>query len=283
MKKVLSLTLGIAMVAASLVGCKAGSSTAITVLSREEGSGTRGAFVELLEVEKEVNGEMVDSIVETAEITNSTSVMLTTVKGNESAIGYVSLGSLNDTVKAVKIDGAEPTAAAAKNGSYKLSRPFNLVVKGEASPLAADFMGFILSTQGQSVVEKAGYVPLETEKSYVKKTASGTLKIGGSSSVAPVMQKLKEAYEKLNPDITIEIQESDSTTGINSVAEGSFQIGMSSRGLTAEEEKKGLTSTVIATDGIAVIVNAKNTVESLSSQQVKEIYMGEITDWAELK
>lgn len=282
MKKVLSLVLGIMLAATQLAGCGGGGGTAITVLSREEGSGTRGAFVELFGVEEEVNGEDVDATTAAAEITNSTSVMLTTVNGNKGAIGYVSLGSLNDTAKAVKIDGAEPTTANIKEGSYKVSRPFNIVTEGEANKETADFISFIMSAEGQAVVEDAGYISEGGSGNYAGSDISGTVKVGGSSSVSPVMQKLKEAYEKLNPNVTVEIQESDSTTGINGVAEGSFHIGMASRELKPEEEEQGLAARVIAIDGIAVIVNSDSNIDDLTSEQVRSIYLGEITDWAEL-
>ncbi len=283
MKRVMSLVLGIATAVTCFAGCGGGMGTSITVLSREEGSGTRGAFVELFQVEEEIKGETVDNITAMAEITNSTSVMLTTVKGNKSAIGYVSLGSLNDTVKAVKIDGAEPTTANIKNGSYKVSRPFNIVTKGELPKEATDFIDFIMSAEGQAVVEDAGYISEGNLGNYVATGTSGTVKVGGSSSVSPVMQKLKEAYEKLNPNISVEIQESDSTTGINGVVEGSFDIGLASRELKAEEEGKGLETTAIAIDGIAVIVNHENEIDGLTSEQVRSVYLGDTSDWAELK
>ena len=283
MKRVMSLVLGIALAVTCLAGCGGKIGRSITVLSREEGSGTRGAFVELFQVEEEIKGEMVDNITAMAEITNSTSVMLTTVKGNKSAIGYVSLGSLNDTVKAVKIDGAEPTAVNIKNGSYKISRPFNIVTKGEIGKEASDFISFIMSAEGQTVVEDAGYISGGNSGKYTSKNLNGTVKVGGSSSISPVMQRLKEAYEKLNPDTTVEIQESDSTTGINGTLEGSFDIGLASRELKAEEEEKGLETTAIAMDGIAVIVNHENEIDELTSEQVRSIYLGDTSDWAELK
>ncbi len=281
MKRVLSLILSLGIIT-SLAGCNAGKTTAITVLSREEGSGTRGAFVELFEVEEEVKGKQVDATTAMAEITNSTSVMLTTVNGNKSAIGYVSLGSLNDTVKAVKIEGAAPTVANIKNGSYKVSRSFNIVTKGQQTEATADFISFILSAEGQAVVEKSGYISEGNKGSYKATDISGTVKVGGSSSVSPVMQKLKESYEKLNPYITVEIQESDSTTGINGIAEGNFDIGMASRELKPQESQQNLKAQAIAIDGIAVIVNSENTRDELTAQQIKSIYLGKITDWSEL-
>lgn len=283
MKKVLSLALGITLAVIQLTGCSGKGRTTITVLSREEGSGTRGAFVELFGVEEEVRGAVVDATTDMAEITNSTSVMLTTVKGNESTIGYVSLGSLNDTVKAVRVDGVEPTAANIKNGNYKASRTFNIVTKGETEKAAEDFISFIMSAEGQAVVEKAGYISEGNKGGYVSAGLTGTVKVGGSSSVSPVMQKLKEAYEKVSRGVTVEIQESDSTTGINGAIEGNFHIGMASRELKPDEAGQGLESRAIAVDGIAVVVNNNSGVDNLTSGQIRSIYLGEITDWSELQ
>ena len=232
----------------------------ITVISREDGSGTRGAFIELFGIEvKNDAGEKVDMTTDDAEITNSTSVMMTSVAGNTEAIGYISLGSLNDTVKAVKIDGAEATVDNIKSGTYKIARPFNIATKGEVSDVAQDFIKYIMSEDGQKVV------------------------VGGSSSVTPVMEKLKEAYVALNPDVTIEVQQSDSTTGMTSAIEGVCDIGMASRDLKDSELEAGLTPTVIAMDGIAVVVNNESPVAELTSENVKDIFTGEITDWADVQ
>ena len=254
----------------------------ITVISREDGSGTRGAFIELFEVKNDA-GEKVDMTTDDAEITNSTSVMMTSVAGNTEAIGYISLGSLNDTVKAVKIDGAEATVDNIKSGTYKIARPFNIATKGEVSDVAQDFIKYIMSEDGQKVVEDNGYISQGNDGAYESAGLSGKVVVGGSSSVTPVMEKLKEAYVALNPDVTIEVQQSDSTTGMTSAIEGVCDIGMASRDLKDSEIEKGLTGTTIAMDGIAVIVNNDSPVEELSSDSVKGIYTGEITDWADVQ
>ena len=256
----------------------------ITVISREDGSGTRGAFIELFGIEvKNDAGEKVDMTTDDAEITNSTSVMMTSVAGNTEAIGYISLGSLNDTVKAVKIDGAEATVDNIKSGTYKIARPFNIATKGEVSDVAQDFIKYIMSEDGQKVVEDNGYISQGNDGAYESAGLSGKVVVGGSSSVTPVMEKLKEAYVALNPDVTIEVQQSDSTTGMTSAIEGVCDIGMASRDLKDSEIEKGLTGTTIAMDGIAVIVNNDSSVEELSSDSVKGIYTGEITDWADVQ
>ena len=252
----------------------------ITVISREDGSGTRGAFIELFGIEvKNDAGEKVDMTTDDAEITNSTSVMMTSVAGNTEAIGYISLGSLNDTVKAVKIDGAEATVDNIKSGTYKIARPFNIATKGEVSDVAQDFIKYIMSEDGQKVVEDNGYISQGNDGAYEPAGLSGKVVVGGSSSVTPVMEKLKEAYVALNPDVTIEVQQSDSTTGMTSAIEGVCDIGMASRDLKDSEIEKGLTGTTIAMDGIAVIVNQKNPAEDLSSDTVKGIFTGGTTTW----
>ena len=254
----------------------------ITVLSREDGSGTRGAFVELFKMEEVVNGKKLDMTTDSAEITNSTSVMMASVAGNRNAIGYISLGSLNDSVKALAVDGTAPSAEAIKEGSYKISRPFNLVLSNKAGKLAQDFLAFILSSEGQAVVEKAGYIGIEGAKPYSGAGLSGKIVVAGSSSVTPSMEKLKEAYLKLNPDVSIEIQLSDSTTGMNAARDGICDIGMASRELKDSELKAGLKPIVMAMDGIAVVVNKENPVNGLSSEQIKNIFTGAITDWSSL-
>lgn len=259
------------------------ASGAITVVSREEGSGTRGAFVELLGIEEETDGEKVDMTTEEASVTNSTSVMMTTVSGDENAIGYISLGSLNDTVKAVKVDGNEATAENVADGTYKVSRPFNIVTPREVSETAQDFINYILSAEGQQIIEDNGYIKADTEAAaYEAAGVSGKVVVAGSSSIAPVMEKLKEAYEEVNADVTVEVQQSDSTTGVNSAAEGICDIGMASRNLKDEETELGLVGTVIANDGIAVIVNNANEIEDLTSEQIKSIFTGETAEWEAL-
>lgn len=253
----------------------------ISVVSREDGSGTRGAFVELFGVEEEKDGEKVDMTTADANITNSTSVMMTQVAGNEYAIGYTSLGALNDTVKAVKIGGVDASAENVKNGSYEISRLFNIAVKEGVSDAAKDFMGFIMSEEGQAIIEEEGYIPVEVEGAYASTGASGKVTVGGSSSVAPVMEKLAEAYKKVNTNVNVEVQQSDSTTGMTSAMDGSYDIGMASRELKDSELEGGLTPTVIALDGIAVIVNNDNTTEDLTTDQVKAIFTGEVSTWEE--
>lgn len=251
----------------------------ITVVSREDGSGTRGAFVELFEIEE--NGEDMTTV--DAEITNSTSVMMTTIAGNPAAIGYISLGSLNDTVKALKIDGAEASVDTIKDGSYKISRPFNIAVADGLSETAEDFISFIMSEDGQKVIEDNGYISQGSSGAYSASGLDGKVVVAGSSSVTPVMEKLKEAYEALNPNVNIEVQQSDSTTGMTSAIEGVCDIGMASRELKDSELEAGLTPTEIAMDGIAVIVNNDSPLEELSSGSVKAIFTGEVTDWADVK
>lgn len=256
----------------------------IVVVSREDGSGTRGAFIELFGIEeKDADGKKVDMTTEDAEITNSTAVMMTTIAGNMDAIGYISLGSLNDTVKAVKVDGIEATAENIKNGTYKISRPFNIATKGDVSALAQDFIDYILSADGQAVVEKKGYIKSSEATAYAGSKPAGKIVVAGSSSVTPVMEALKEAYMAVNTGAEIEIQESDSTTGMNSTVDGICDIGMASRELKDSEIEKGLTSTVIAQDGIAVIVNNDSAVEGVTSETVKGVYTGEITTWDQVK
>ena len=252
----------------------------ITVISREDGSGTRGAFVELLGVEDEDGNDMTTV---SAEISNSTEVVIQSVAGNTGAIGYISLGSLDGTVKGVKIDGVEPTAENVASGDYTVSRPFNVATKGELQNEAAqDFMNYIMSAEGQAVVEEAGYIPVEGAETFTSTSPSGSVTISGSSSVSPLMEKLKEAYEAVNPNVSIELQTSGSTTGMTNAINGMCDIGMASRELKQEELDQGLLNTVIATDGIAIIVNNDSPIEELTSEQVRDIYLGSITDWSEL-
>lgn len=256
----------------------------ISPVSREDGSGTRGAFIELFGIEtKDEAGNKVDNTTELAEVTNSTSVMLTTVQGNEYAIGYVSLGSLNDSVKALNIDGAEATVDNIKSGTYKISRPFNIITKEGLSDVAADFVKYIMSEDGQAVVEENGYISQGNEGAYEASGISGKVTVAGSSSVTPVMEKLKEAYVALNPDVDVEVQQSDSTTGVNSAIEGICDIGMASRELKDSEASEGISATAIALDGIAVIVNNDNPISDMTSDQVCSIFVGETQDWADIK
>ena len=256
----------------------------MSVISREEGSGTRGAFIELFGIEqKDANGEKVDYTTEEAAITNSTSVMMTSVAGDKYAIGYISLGSLNDTVKAAKIDGVEATVANIKAGTYKISRPFNIATKEGLSDLSKDFIAFILSSEGQKVIEDNGYIAVvEGAAAYAGTKPEGKIVIAGSSSVTPVMEKLKEAYLAINANAEIEIQQSDSSTGMTSAIDGICDIGMASRELKDSELEAGLTPTVIAMDGIAVILNNDNPLAELTKDQVLSIYTGETTLWNEI-
>ena len=262
----------------------AGSSSksqTITVVSREDGSGTRGAFIELFGIEeKDASGKKVDNTTDDATITNSTEVMMTTVAGDEAAIGYTSLGALNSSIKALKVDGAEATAANVKSGTYKISRPFNIATKGTVSEVTQDFINYILSEDGQKIVESNGYISQGNSGAFTSNGASGKIVVAGSSSVTPVMQKLLEAYQKVNTGAKIELQESDSTTGMTAAIDGTCDIGMASRELKDSEKSAGLTNQVIALDGIAVIVNNKNSASNITSEQVKAIFTGETTDWS---
>lgn len=276
-KKLLTVLVAAALAAATLVSCGKQNDT-ITVVSREDGSGTRGAFTELMGIEKDGT----DRTYAKAEISNSTSVVISTVAGNKNAIGYISLGSLNDSVKAVKIDGVDATADNVKNGSYKISRPFIITTKDGISDLAADFIKFILSDDGQAIVSEK-YITVGGSGAYTASGLSGKVTLAGSTSVSPLMDELAAAYKELNPDVVIEIQQSGSGAGIQSALEGVCDIGMSSRELKDSEKEAGLTPTVMALDGIAVIVNKDNGIGTLSSEQIQSIYIGETTSWADVK
>ena len=276
--KVFAAVAALGVLAGSFTGC-GGASGAISVITREDGSGTRGAFTELCGILQDDK----DNTVSSAEVTNSTAVMLTTVAGNTAAIGYVSVGSLDDSVKALKVDGVEPSADTVADGSYSISRPFNLVLKdGEnLSDAAQDFYNYIMSKDAAEVINKEGYVA-QGAAAYTSNGAKGNVVVAGSSSVTPVMTKLKEAYASVNPDVTVDVQQSDSTTGVTSTQEGVCDIGMASRELKDEETKENLTATEIARDGIAVVVNNDNDIDELTSDQVKAIFTGETTDWEDL-
>lgn len=282
MKKMKRIVLTVTILALFITGCATGGGNEIVVVSREEGSGTRGAFIELFGIEeKDSNGNKVDKTTDEATVVNSTSVVMTTVAGNKNSIGYISLGSLNDTVKAVKVDGVEPTVENIKNNTYKVFRPFIIATKGNPGELTQDFISFILSSDGQKVVEENGYIAASEKGPYSSTKPSGKIVIAGSSSVTPLMEKLKEAYLKVNTNAEIEIQASDSTTGMKLAMEGTCDIGMASRELKESELKK-LKPTVIAMDGIVVIVNKENPVSNLTSDQIKGIFKGEITSWNEV-
>lgn len=281
------LTFGLAAVMAlSLAGCGGNSGSAdseggdITVISREEGSGTRDAFVELTGVMQ----DDVDRTIDTAEISNSTSVVTQSVAGNEAAIGYISMGSLDDSVKALKIGGVEATTDNVKSGDYELQRPFNIVTKGEVAELPQDFINFIMSAEGQSIINEEGYIAVDDNASnYEASGLTGSITLAGSTSVSPVMEVLADAYKKLNDGVTIEIQQTGSGAGIQSTIEGVCDIGMASRALEDEEAAEGLESQEIALDGIAVIVNTNNAAEDITMEQIMKIYTGEITTWSEIQ
>lgn len=287
--KVLVLSLILAVAATSIMtGC--GSTNdgivedptgEITVISREDGSGTRGAFVELLGIEqKNEEGVKIDYTTLLAEVTNSTAVMIQSIYGNDNAIGYISLGSMSDMVKALSVDGIAPSVDTVKDGTYPVARPFNIVYnESSIDEVARDFIAYVMSEQGQAIVEENGYVSQGNNGAYASLKLSGELTVGGSSSVTPVMEKIAESYKELNPNVTIEVQQSDSTTGVQSVAEGVCDIGMASRAIKEEEIALGLTPLTIAMDGIVVVVHNENGLKNLASEQVRDIYMGVLTTW----
>ena len=275
MKKLFAIVLALALTCAVAFAAEG----TITVMSREDGSGTRGAFVELTGVEQ----DDVDMTTLDAVITNSTAVMLTSVAGDPAAIGYVSMGSLNETVKAVSVDGNAATVEGIKDGSYTLARPFVVTTYGEVGEIAQDLLNYIMSAEGQAIINEEGYIAIDdAAEAYTAAGVSGEITVGGSSSVTPVMEKLAEAYMALNPDVTVVVQQSDSTTGVTGTIEGTVDLGMASRALKAEEEEQGVVGTTIAMDGIAVIVNLENDTENLTTEQIMNIYTGAITDWSEL-
>ena len=275
MKKLFAIVLALALTCAVAFAAEG----TITVMSREDGSGTRGAFVELTGVEQDdVDMTTVDAV-----ITNSTAVMLTSVAGDPAAIGYVSMGSLNETVKAVSVDGNAATVEGIKDGSYTLARPFVVTTYGEVGEIAQDLLNYIMSAEGQAIINEEGYIAInDAAEAYTAAGVSGEITVGGSSSVTPVMEKLAEAYMALNPDVTVIVQQSDSTTGVTGTIEGTVDLGMASRALKAEEEEQGVVGTTIAMDGIAVIVNLENDTEDLTTEQIMNIYTGATTDWSEL-
>ena len=256
----------------------------ITVITREDGSGTRGAFIELTGVEEKNDaGEKMDMTTEAAAIQSSTNGVMTAVANDETAIGYISLGSLNDTVKAVTVDGVEATSENVSNGTYTLARPFNIVTNGEATdPVAVDFIGYCMSADGQALATEEGYIGGEGAE-YTSTQPSGSITVGGSSSVSPLMEKLIEAYGEVNPNATIEMLTTDSTTGVTGALDGTYTIGMASRELKDTETAEGATATVLAMDGIAVVVNPANTTANLTVDQIKSIYTGETTVWADVQ
>lgn len=287
MKKVISILMLLAVLTVAAAGCTdaAGAfskAKEIGVVSREDGSGTRGAFIELLGIEvKGEDGSKKDMTTKEAVIAKQTDVMMTNIAGNTYGIGYISLGSLNDTVKAVQIEGVQATAENVKNGTYPIARPFNIATNGEPEGLAKDFINFILSAEGQAVVSKSYISVDDNAAAFQSENPGGKIVVAGSSSVTPVMEKLKEAYLLVNSGATIEIQMSDSSAGMTGAIDGTCDIGMASRALKDSELEK-LTPIQIALDGIAVIVNNENPVTSLGKEQVRGIFTGEVTKWSEV-
>lgn len=280
--KLAAIFTSVALAATMLASC-GGSSDKITVISREDGSGTRGAFIELTGIEeKDSNGNKTDNTKKDALICKSTDVVLTQVSGDKNAIGYISFGSLNDTVKALKVEGVEPSTATIESGDYKIVRPFNIAVKDGLSDAAQDFENYILSSDGQDIIEKAGYIKIDkSAAAYASNNASGKVVVSGSSSVTPVMEKLAEAYQKANTNVTVDVQQSDSSTGIKDAINGTSDIGMASRGISDDELSQGIKSVTIAQDAIAVIVNKDNAVEDITMDEIKAIYTGSKTTWSD--
>ena len=280
--KLAAIFTSVALAAAMLASC-GGSSDKITVISREDGSGTRGAFIELTGIEeKDSNGNKTDNTKKDALICKSTDVALTQVSGDKNAIGYISFGSLNDTVKALKVEGVEPSTATIESGDYKIVRPFNIAVKDGLSDAAQDFENYILSSEGQDIIEKAGYIKIDkSAAAYASNNASGKVVVSGSSSVTPVMEKLAESYQKANTNVTVDVQQSDSSTGIKDAINGTSDIGMASRDISDDELSQGIKSVTIAQDAIAVIVNKDNAVEDITMDEIKAIYTGSKTTWSD--
>ena len=261
------------------------ASQTISVVSREEGSGTRGAFIELTGIAtKGADGKEVDNTYLEADFVNSTSLVMTTVASNEYAIGYASLSSVlaNDTVKALKVNGVVASTEDILNQSYPIARPFNIVTKGELTDeIAKDVYAFIMSKEGQKVVGENGLVPVDTAETpaYEGKALEGKLTVGGSTSVTPIMEKLAEAYNVLQPKVVIDLQSTGSTAGVTGALDGTYQLGMASRGLKDSEKENGAVGTVIAMDGIAVIVHPDNPIEDLTVEQIRQVFVGEVTTW----
>lgn len=280
--KLAAIFTSVALAATMLASC-GGSSDKITVISREDGSGTRGAFIELTGIEeKDSNGNKTDNTKKDALICKSTDVVLTQVSGDKNAIGYISFGSLNDTVKALKVEGVEPSTATIESGDYKIVRPFNIAVKDGLSDAAQDFENYILSSDGQDIIEKAGYIKIDkSAAAYASNNASGKVVVSGSSSVTPVMEKLAEAYQKANTNVTVDVQQSDSSTGIKDAINGTSDIGMASRDISDDELSQGIKSVTIAQDAIAVIVNKDNAVDNITMDEIKAIYTGSKTTWSD--
>ena len=264
-------------------GSESGASASITVVTREDGSGTRSAFVELTGVETDEG----DMTIATAQVANSTNNVMTSVQAEPSAIGYISMGSLNETVKGIAVDGVEPTTDNVKAGTYPISRPFNIVTNGDISAqdeLTQDFVNWVMSADGQAICTEEGYIGDDAAEAYTSTQPSGSLAVGGSSSVSPVMEKLIETYmADVNPNASIDLQTTDSTNGVTGALDGTYNVGMASRAISDDEASQGAVSTQLAMDGIAVIVNTENTVSNISMDSLRGIYTGEVTDWADVQ
>lgn len=281
-KKISATIFAIVSMANVMGGCARVSSNEIAVISREDGSGTRGAFIELTGVEqKDADGNKSDMTTVDAIIAKSTDVVITQVSGNVNAIGYISSGAINDTVKAITVDGVEPTSENVKNGTYPIARPFNIATSDDISDCTQDFINYILSAEGQAIVEN-DYTPVvDDAESFTSNGATGKIVIAGSTSVSPVIEKLSEEYQTINTGVTIEIQTSDSTSGMKAVLDGTCDIGMASREL--KDDETVLNDIAIALDGIAIIVNSESTIDNLTTQQICDIYTGTITSWDEIQ
>ena len=295
MRKLITSVCAAALVLTALAGCSGegsgtqsnGSSSAsnfdstksISVVTREQGSGTRDAFVELTGLlVKDDAGNQTDTTVKSAVTLNGTQAVMSNIAGNQYAIGYISLGSLGDDVKAVSVNGVAPSAETVKDGSYVISRPFYIATQDSISDAAQDFINYILSADGQKVIEDEGYIAVSDAAAFNSSNPSGEVVVAGSSSVSPVMEKLGEAYEAINSNVSISIQTTDSSSGMNAAKEGTCDIGMASRELK-DSEKEILTGTQIAMDGIAVIVNKANTTDNLTIDQLASIFNGSTTTW----
>ncbi|HBC29891.1 MAG TPA: phosphate ABC transporter substrate-binding protein [Clostridiales bacterium] len=255
----------------------------ITVVARDAASGTRGAFHEIMNIIVKENDTEVDKLVVGALEFDGTDKVITAIEGDKYGIGYISLGSVSERIKAVAVDGVEPTVENVRSGSYSVSRPFLLVTKGTESKLVKDFLKFTESAEGQAITNEMKFIgAIDAPGEYTASGMSGTIKVAGSTSVAPLMEKLQEAYNELNPDVTFETQAQGSSQGIKAAIDGSYDIGMASRELKAEEASE-LNRYVLAIDGIAVIVNNENPKSDLAADDITNIYIGEITKWNEVK
>ena len=251
--------------------------TDIHVITREDGSGTRGAFSEIANIVDE-NGD--DAITQSATVQNGTSAVMQGVAGDVYAIGYISLGSLDNSVKAVNVNGIEATPENIMSGDYEVARNFNVAYGGELSEVAQDFWDFMFSAQAQELVAEEGYVSVDTEATeYEAKALAGDITIVGSTSVQPIMERMAQAYREYNPDVVIDITAPGSGAGVTAAIDGTADIGMASRELSDEEQAQLSETAAIAVDGIAVILHLDNITEDLSLEDISGIYSGDITTW----